>query len=98
MRKINVRFLDVLGSRGGYNYIISGMMYSTSCWNYRLSQNRRYDKEREKNREKVTKWYSRDKTILPKHTEKVWKAVPDDISCSKAHKLSFLIFLCEEEI
>lgn len=99
MRKINVRFLDVLGSRGGYNYIISGMMYSTSCWNYRLSQNRRYDKEREKKQREGDK-VVQDKscTILPKHTEKVWKAVPDDISCSKAHKLSFLTFLCEEEI
>lgn len=45
---MNVRFLDGLGSRGGYNYIIGGMMYSTGCWNYRLSQYRRYNKEREK--------------------------------------------------
>lgn len=34
MCKINVRFLDVLGFRGGYNYINSGMMYFISCWNY----------------------------------------------------------------
>lgn len=45
---MNVRFLDVLVSRGGYNYIIGGMMYSTGCWNYRLSQYRRYNKERKK--------------------------------------------------
>lgn len=53
-------------------------------------------KEKKKQREcdKVVQ----DKTISPKHTEKDWKAVPDDISCCKAHVLSFLIFLCEEEI
>lgn len=27
------------------------MMYSTGCWNYRLSQYRRYNKERKKTRE-----------------------------------------------
>lgn len=75
MRKINVRFLDVLGSRGGYNYIISGMMYSTSCWNYRLSQNRRYDKERENNREKVAKWY-RIKQFYPNTLKRSGRPCP----------------------
>lgn len=60
---MNVRFLDGLGSRGGYNYIIGGMMYSTGCWNYRLSQYRRYNKEREKNRE-MAKWYMLKRTLL----------------------------------
>lgn len=38
-------------------------MYSTGCWNYRLSQYRRYNKEREKI-EKMTKWYILKRTLL----------------------------------
>lgn len=95
MRKINVRFLDVLGSRGGYNYINSGMMYSTSCWNY-ITDCHKTGVMIKKEKKIERMWQSG--TISPKHTEKDWKAVPDDISCCKAHVLSFLIFLCEEEI
>lgn len=71
MRKINVRFLDVLGSRGGYNYIISGMMYSTSCWNYRLSQNRRYNKESGKKQREGGKVVHEKNNITQTH----WKGL-----------------------
>lgn len=59
MCKINVRFLDVLGFRGGYNYINSGMMYFISCWNYIIDCYKIgvMIKKEKKNRENVIKWY-----------------------------------------